>query len=240
MNKLRRVSIIVPVYNNEEYIESCLESIVCQTFRDFELIVIDGNSKDNTKKLIEKYKDDIDYFVSESDNGIYDAMNKGIKKANGEWYLFLGSDDRLFGAHILNDIFCRSNYDNNKIIFGNIFYDNNEKFISSLDWRVLFRNTLHHQSAFYNKSVFKDREFNSEYSIIADYEINLIAYLQKYKVKYIDVNVAQCSEFGVSKNVDLKGYIEEIAIRKKHLGFVCSSVLNVFSLLKFTIKKLKQ
>jgi len=238
MTKFRKVSIIVPVYNNEKYIESCLESIICQTYDNFELIVIDGASTDKTNELIEKYKDNIDCFVSEKDNGIYDAMNKGIELSDGNWLLFMGSDDRLYGGSVLHDIFYDLNNNDDRIIFGNIVYDNNEKFISSLDWKVLFRNTLHHQSAFYNKNVFQDRRFNPNHTILADYEINLIAYLEKYQVKYVDVNVAQCSEFGVSKNVELKGYIQEIVIRAQHLGIIYSSVLNIGSLIKFSIKKI--
>ncbi|MEO9656077.1 glycosyltransferase family 2 protein [Marinomonas sp.] len=240
MNKAKKISVIVPVYNNEEYIESCLKSITSQTFRDFELIVIDGGSIDNTNRIIDKYKENIDSFVSEKDNGIYDAMNKGIKRSTGDWLIFLGSDDRLYGKDVLHDIFHLLNFDNGKVIFGNVIYDNGEKFMSSLDWRILLRNTLHHQSAFYHKSLFNGKGFSSEYSILADYEINLVAYLRKCKVKYIDINIAQCSELGISKNVDFQGYLQEMMIRKKHLSFVFSYILNFSTLLKFAVKKISR
>jgi len=91
-----RVSIITATYNAEEFLAECIESILQQTYPNIEYLIIDGGSTDNTQAIVQQYGNKIDFFISESDKGIYDAWNKGLKAANGEWIAFVGSDDRLF------------------------------------------------------------------------------------------------------------------------------------------------
>ena len=96
MSKLNemKVSIITVVKNNEDKIEKCINSVINQSYKDIEYIIIDGNSSDDTKKIIQKYKNQILIFLlSEKDNGIWDAMNKGINLATGDIIGFLNSDD---------------------------------------------------------------------------------------------------------------------------------------------------
>ena len=88
-----KVSIITVVKNNEDKIEKCINSVINQSYKDIEYIIIDGNSSDNTKSIIQKYKNQIDILLSEKDNGIWDAMNKGINLATGDIIGFLNSDD---------------------------------------------------------------------------------------------------------------------------------------------------
>jgi glycosyltransferase involved in cell wall biosynthesis len=89
------VSIITVVFNGEQSIESTIKSVVGQTFDLFEYLVIDGASTDRTVAIIDQYRDRIDYFVSEHDKGIYDAMNKGVAVAKGEWIIFMNSGDEF-------------------------------------------------------------------------------------------------------------------------------------------------
>lgn len=90
-----RISVVVATYNAEKYLHSALESIINQDYAATDIVVIDGKSKDNTVDIIKKYADKIGYWISESDKGIYDAWNKGVKNAKGDWIMFLGSDDCL-------------------------------------------------------------------------------------------------------------------------------------------------
>lgn len=104
-NTMMKFSIITVCYNAEDCIEATMKSVLNQNHTNFEYLVIDGNSTDNTLKIINKYKEDIDVIVSEKDHGIYDAMNKGLKLANGQFVNFLNAGDSFCS----NDILCLVN-----------------------------------------------------------------------------------------------------------------------------------
>src|ERR1700722_16529958 len=98
------LSIIIPTYNSQNTILTALQSIVKQSFDDFEIIIVDGLSNDDTVTIVKNFQDDRIKIISELDNGIYDAMNKGIDRAKGDWLYFLGSDDRLYNDTVLEDV----------------------------------------------------------------------------------------------------------------------------------------
>ena len=100
-----KLSIITINLNNKEGLQKTIESIVNQTFRDYEFIIIDGGSNDGSIDVIELYKENITYWISEPDKGIYNAMNKGISIAKGEYYYFLNTGDRLISNDVLEKIF---------------------------------------------------------------------------------------------------------------------------------------
>lgn len=95
-------SIIIATFNAEKHLDGCLNSIFSQSYKNYELIVIDGKSNDRTIEILKKYQNGINFFVSEVDNGIYDAWNKGIKLSNGDWIMFVGADDLLNSDVLLN------------------------------------------------------------------------------------------------------------------------------------------
>src|SRR5689334_2190715 len=95
------VSIIIPTYNSEVLLETALESILRQTYPYREIVIIDGGSTDRTVDVIKHYSRHVAYWVSEKDAGIYDAMNKGVEAATGDWLYFMGSDDQLYEADTL-------------------------------------------------------------------------------------------------------------------------------------------
>ena len=117
------LTIVMPVYNAEQYIENALLNIAAQTFRNYELLVLDALSEDSTKAIIEvkQRTDPRITLVSESDNGIYEAMNKGIEKAKGEWIYFMGSDDDFFNADVLQN-FSGSLNNENDIVYGDVLW----------------------------------------------------------------------------------------------------------------------
>ena len=114
-----KLSIIIPTFNSASVLPKALGSIVSQTFTDWEVLIMDGVSTDDTLKVAQSYDDSRIRIYSEPDKGIYDAMNKGIKKAQGEWLYFLGSDDWLLNATVLNQIFSNDieKYD---VIYGDV------------------------------------------------------------------------------------------------------------------------
>ncbi len=118
-----KVSIITVVYNNEKTIQNAIESVLSQTYSNIEYVIIDGGSKDGTVQIISAYKDQIDHFVSEKDEGIYDAMNKGLSIATGDVIGILNSDDLYFDNKVIELVISKFKQDSNlDIVFGDLEY----------------------------------------------------------------------------------------------------------------------
>ena len=174
-----KLSIITVNLNNREGLQRTIDSVVCQTFRDFEWIVIDGGSTDGSRELIEQYADHFAYWVSEPDKGIYNAMNKGIKVAKGEYLQFLNSGDWLNDERVLSD-FIHSNFTSD-IIDGDIhlFFENDEGIFQApehVDFEFFIHNTLWHPTAFIKRHLFEKYGcYNEEFRIISDRDFFLRA-----------------------------------------------------------------
>lgn len=177
-----KISIITVCFNAKDTIEDTFKSIFNQTYKDFELIVIDGSSIDGTLDVIEKYKDKLSYFVSEPDNGIYDAMNKGIKVASGDFLFFLNANDVFYDSLVLEK--TSKILDENKdikFLFGDTEYIEEDKKTTRIEtyekinsFFVLLDNNICHQSIFYHRSLFEDIGFYSkDYKIYADWDFNM-------------------------------------------------------------------
>jgi glycosyltransferase involved in cell wall biosynthesis len=157
-----KLSIITINRNNAEGLRKTIESVVCQTFKDYEYIIIDGASTDESVNIINEYSKHITYFVSESDDGIYYAMNKGIKVANGEYCLFLNSGDYLVSSFTLEKVFEYDFFED--IVYGDAIFENyiEEKNLKKCDSTLSILNffagsnwtNICHQSSFIKKSLF--------------------------------------------------------------------------------------
>lgn len=187
--KKKLVSIIMPCYNCKKKIEDAILSVLKQDMNLIEFIIVDGASTDGTQELLEKYKDKIKY-ISEKDNGIYDAMNKGISLATGKYLYFLGVGDYLCDniIHELKDLFIEGKYD---FIYGNYYYKTKNRINSNSGkfnkLKILFEN-ISHQVIFYKKKIFKIYiKYNLKYKTCADYELNIKCIfnnkIKKYYVK---------------------------------------------------------
>ena len=170
------VTVITVVYNNEETLERCIKSVLEQTYDNIEYIVIDGGSSDGTLDIIEKYADSIDYFISEPDEGIYYAMNKGITLASGDYLNFMNSDDCFREDSTISSIIKSTFLNLNTIYYGKIMYfkdgkEYRESWESMVDENILVGYPIPHQSVFAGKNVFNTiGEFDTKYKIAADYE----------------------------------------------------------------------
>jgi len=171
-----KLSIITINRNNSEGLRKTIESVVSQTFTDFEYIIIDGASTDYSVDIIKEYADRITYWVSEPDNGIYNAMNKGILKAKGEYLLFLNSGDWLYDNCVVQD-FIRSKL-NEDIISGNIIFFKQETEIlnksiekDNLTYAFFYDNSIFHPSTFIKRVLFSVYGmYNENFKIVSDWE----------------------------------------------------------------------
>ena len=231
-----KLSIIIPVLNQEQYLQIAIESVINQDFTDYELIVIDGKSTDNSLDIIKKYQSKISYWESSEDENVYDAMNKGISKTNGDWLYFLGADDKIYKDTFQN-IFSNP-LENTNLIFGNIIYQNNEKFKGEYSNSLFLRNSIHHQGALYHKRCFYVEKFNCNYSILADYDFNLGLFLEKRKALYFNFNFAICGNHGISKQKSSEHYKQEFNIKKNRLNAVQFVVYGSVTLGKFVLNRL--
>jgi len=173
MCKQPKISIITVVYNARDALEKTLESIANQDYLNKESIIIDGGSKDGTLEVIQKYQHIISYWVSEPDKGIYDAMNKGLNKANGTYVTFLNAGDCYTQRNVLTSLF--SNNGNEDIVYGDIFVDegNNkppryQKALSFNKDELLKHGTavVCHQAIFVKKSIAP--QYNTKYKYKAE------------------------------------------------------------------------
>lgn len=196
------VSVICAVFNGGATIEESIKSVINQTYSNIEYVIIDGGSKDNTLDIINKYEHKIAYFVSEPDKGIYDAMNKGIQAARGEWLFFLGCDDYVHDENVFHNIFKNTTLVSfNDIVYGDVLLQHaNRRYDGEYNSQKVMWQNICHQSIFYNKSVFKKFGlFSLEFPMLADWEFNIRWFSDKQiRRKYVDLVITIYNECGSS------------------------------------------
>lgn len=211
-----RISIITITYNSEKTIERAIKSVINQDFPDKEYIIIDGGSTDNTLNIIEKYKDKIDYFISEKDKGISDAFNKGISAATGDYIGILNSDDELY-PNVLSQIapYCRGNVD---VLRGTqISYNTATGEECVLEPtknfnKVPFRFHVCHMATYISKNAFeKYGNYRLDFRIAMDLELLYRMHNKGASIKYMDVCVGKFYTGGIS-TTDLKRKRQEVAM----------------------------
>lgn len=198
------ISIIIATYNSEKTLEKCLCSIIKQKDNSIELIIVDGGSTDQTLEILKRHEKSIDCLISELDEGIYDAWNKGIKVATGNWLMFVGSDDELrpecipsYQRQIQNNI--DYDYISGRIMLVNQRGDELREFGQPYDWSV-FRTIMNlaHVSALHNRRLYDTYGYyDTSYKICGDYEL-LLRPKSALKVKFIDKILANMAIGGVS------------------------------------------
>lgn len=210
LNKLDPfISIIIPTKNSERYIKNCLTSILAQTFDDYEIIIKDAQSSDDTLKIIKSFNDERIKLFSEADSGIYDAMNKGIKVARGNWLYFLGSDDEIHNNSVFKNIFEFLNSSSSMIVYGNVVVNGDAGW--ALDGQIydgnfskckIIAKNICHQSIFYHKKVFEKMGlYDTNYPICADHEFNIRS-CSIFKFEFINIIVANFKGGGLSSHSD--------------------------------------
>jgi glycosyltransferase involved in cell wall biosynthesis len=196
-------SIIIPTFNAAASLRQTLDSIAVQTFRDFEVLVLDARSSDNTLSIANEYLAQCNLrSFCEKDAGIYDAMNKGITLANGKWLYFLGSDDTLASHNVLEQIAVVADH-NTDIVYGDSrWLPENKSEAGEWTYSRLLHQSINHQRIFYRKTLFEQHApFNIAYRVAADYELNIRLFCnQDVRQKYIAITVANYHSGGFSAN----------------------------------------
>jgi glycosyltransferase involved in cell wall biosynthesis len=216
MNEKIKISIITVVYNGKEYLEETIKSVINQDFRDFEYIIIDGGSTDETVDVVKKYEKYIDKWVSEKDKGIYDAMNKGVRMAQGEYLYFLNAGDYFCNKNILKEINQHLKYD---LVAGRVIllYDNFNS-ISNMDFNFKFGKMPCHQAIFIRRKIFVEiGGFDIKYKSSADFDLLCKFSLKNYIYKILDIKISKYLSGGLSSDKNLT-YKEKYQIIKKHFG----------------------
>ncbi|MDX1718751.1 MAG: glycosyltransferase family 2 protein [Salegentibacter mishustinae] len=221
MAKAPLISIITVNLNNLEGLKKTMTSVFEQTWQEFEYIVIDGGSTDGSKEYIEQHTDKLNYWVSEQDKGIYNAMNKGILKAEGEYLLFLNSGDWLFDKKVLKIV--QENIKNVDVLYGNmvkIYADGREHLDKGVNGRTIslktfIEGTLNHSASFINHRLFsKYGLYDEGLYIVSDWKFFLISLgLNESEVIYVDFPVSYFDMNGISnKNLKLRNEERELVI----------------------------
>lgn len=182
-NKINpKISIVTISYNSAKFIERTIQSVLSQTYSNTEYIIIDGGSTDGTKEIIEKYSSQLSYWCSEKDKGIYDAMNKGIKKATGEWINFMNSGDCFVSENVLANVMSASIEDDICVVYCDAIYNygsHEEKFICKRLKDITYKMVFCHQSCLIRTSIQKERMFSLRYRIAGDYDFFYNLYFDK-------------------------------------------------------------
>lgn len=196
-----KFSVITINYNNKDGLQHTIESVIKQTFNDFEFIVIDGGSTDGSVDIIERYADIITYWISEKDNGVYHAMNKGVAQAHGEYCIFMNSGDCFHSPIVLDsvkeyqeDIIC------GKVLKGSstIPSGHHKSVITLFD---LMRGSLPHQGMFIKKELLIKHPYDEKYKILSDWKFCIESLVfDNCSFRNIDIIVADYDTSGISTN----------------------------------------
>ena len=211
------ITIVTVVFNSYTYLEETIISVISQTYDNFEYIIIDGGSTDGTLDIIRKYEHTIDYWISEKDQGIYDAMNKSMSLITGEWVNFMNSGDMFFDKNVLQKIYLNLSGD---IVYGNHAIYINDKYkyveINVKKYSSIRNIPCCHQSLFMKKSLLLKFPFDLNYHIAGDYDQFLKCQYNGANVKHIPMTVSLFLDGGLSSVSRKKIIYEYYNIMKKY------------------------
>ena len=210
-----KLSIITVNFNDAEGLERTIKSVISQTFRDYEFIIIDGGSTDGSVDIIKKYESDIDYWVSEPDGGIYSGMNKGLRQAKGDYLNFMNGGDCYHSADVLDTIFALGS--DADIITGehaeNGLRNVGKDGVTMLD---LYKWAIDHQASFIKREVALRHPYDEKYRIVSDWKFFIEALVQdNCSFFYTDTIVVDVDMEGISNtNFELDKQEREAVLKE--------------------------
>ncbi len=247
-----KISIITVVWNNKETIRDAIDSVLSQTYKNIEYIIVDGASSDGTVEIVQSYGNKISTFVSEKDKGIYDGLNKGLSLATGDLIAFLHSDDLYANSNSIEEIIKQFESDDNLDgVYGDLIYTPKSDTSKVLRyWKSKdFESSLlkqgwmpAHPTLILKKEVYeKYGNFDLSFKIAGDYDFMLRVLSAGITVKYIPQVLYKMRVGGESnkslKNIMLKSQEDLRALRKNGVGGIYSLIIKNISKIKQFIKK---
>ncbi|MBK1438645.1 glycosyltransferase [Parapedobacter sp. ISTM3] len=212
------ISIIIATYNAEHCLSDCLVSIANQSFREMEVVVIDGGSTDRTVDLLKAAEIDKLRWISEPDKGIYDALNKGVRVANGRWLHFLGADDRLLPG--FSELAFKLT-DEDTVYYGNSEPADRLPQGAFSNYR-LAKYCMNHQSILYPARVFKKYRYDLKYKVFADYALNICVWGDSdFIKKHFPITVVKYQMDGFSSTtIDIQFLKDRERLIRRYFGLV--------------------
>lgn len=233
------ISLITVTFNAESVLESTVQSIAGQEFTDYEYIIVDGGSTDGTLGIIRRYEPNISRWVSEPDTGLYDAMNKGLQMARGQYVWFMNAGDRIYNAHTLETIF-KAHTANADVYYGDaLFFDNSGRDLglrsqitphrlpSALTWRD-FRHgmVVCHQSFIVKRALAPPYNLAHPYSADVDWEIRCLK--NAHTIVNVQAVLSRYLTGGFSKKNQRKSLLDRYLVLQKHFGLVANLLNHVW------------
>jgi glycosyltransferase involved in cell wall biosynthesis len=218
--KYPKITVITVIFNNKDLLEKTIKSVINQTYSNIEYIIIDGGSTDGSIEIIKKYEDKIDNWTSEPDKGIYDAMNKGIKRATGEYINFLNAGDVFYNGKVLEKVAASLDSCKNKFFCGRTrkIYPKYRTFTCKTMQRLKYGIMPSHQASFVGRQVLLDMgNFDLDYSSSADFDFYCRFFKKGGEVSFSDIIVADFLAGGMSSRKEIS-YFETYRVIKKHFG----------------------
>lgn len=238
--KSPKLSIVTIVYNAQNYIEPTIQSIINQTYKNIEYIVVDGASNDKTIEMVKKYEKNINKIISEPDRGIYDAMNKGIELATGEFIWFMNAGDEIYDSRTVENIF--KNYDNEDVLYGSMQLVNEDGSMASIfkvPQNLTYKNFIYgmvvsHQAIIIKKEIVSN--YNLEYTVVSDHDWIVSALKRANKIKNTQITISKYLLGGFSDKQFYKAWKEKLTIILKQYGKL-AYLLNILLFIKAIFKK---
>ncbi|NCB40033.1 MAG: glycosyltransferase [Erysipelotrichia bacterium] len=220
------VTVITVVFNGAKFLEETINSVLNQTYDNVEYIIIDGASTDGTQAIIERYEHIIDYWISEKDAGIYDAMNKGIDAATGDWINFINAGDSFYNKNVLmlfsgKNYFCDVLYGNTQVVYE---HGNTKIVDASSVVKFFYGPPFNHQSCFVRAELHKIKKFDLRYKICSDFHTFVSFYKNGNKFEYVNSTISTYALNGQSSVISVKTLYELYSIG----GLIHGRFLNVF------------
>jgi glycosyltransferase involved in cell wall biosynthesis len=231
------LSIITINLNNKEGLQKTIESIVHQTFNDYEYLIIDGGSTDGSVDIIKNNTNVISYWISETDKGIYNAMNKGIHRATGEYCLFLNSGDYLYNEKVLQNVFSTERTQD--LLYGNILMDDNNSAPylkicpDKLTFEFLLYDYIPHQCIFFKRHLFQTIGlYNENLKIVSDDAFFILA-VAHYNCSYthLPITISVFNKEGISSDPENQQIIkdERAEFFQKYFSFIINDYKELIS-----------
>lgn len=228
-----KITIATVCYNAAKDIEQLIASVCGQDYERLEFIIVDGGSNDGTLDIIKRNKYSITKWISEPDNGVYDAMNKALHIATGDYILFLGVDDHLISSDTISNVVSYMN-DSNSIYYGDVYrYPRNDLYRGKFNKYLLACENICHQAIFYPRSVYKNMIYDVKFPIYADYVYNIRNW-RTTSFRYIPICISYYCCTGLSGSDDSVEKFNKLMMKefRSNLGWTAYLIRCVYKLIK--------